>query len=47
MTKEFLKEKAIPAKTEEQLIQEDNLMFIGITRSQSSLYYVMKDRDER
>lgn len=35
------------AATEEQLTQENNLIFIAITRSQRCLYYVLKDKDER
>ncbi len=35
------------AKTDDQLIQENNLLFIGITRSQQTLRYVMKDKGER
>jgi superfamily I DNA/RNA helicase len=35
------------AKTNDQLTQENNLLFIGITRSQSTLRYVEKDRGEK
>ncbi len=35
------------AKTQEQLTQEDNLIFIAITRSQHALYFVQKDQGER